>query len=392
MFKWFRRKKKNKKKKEKKETVPQRHKPGGEEKLAADAVKKIEKAAKKNEGAKPLSEQTPFFNPFGRIADAVLTQINERERAYEERSQAEIRQQLENIAVISFVGQSGSGKSTAAIRIAREYRIEYIIDDGLLIHGSTIVAGTSAKRAETKIESVRRAIFDDPSRAENMRRALIEHLPPALMIIGTSDAMLIKICNNLWLNLPVIKLRIEDVTTEEERNKARQTRLSEGKHTIPVPSMEIKHDFSGYFTEPLQKLRQRFDRNQPYNSVSTEVDRTVVRPTFSTLGNFSISDEAMKNLINFLALRVKGVELVVDSKIRKESYGIIINLDLSIFYGSSAQDILVAVQAAVSEGVEFYTSINVLAINVRAMRVAKKRSKESIDAMKAKLLYEPGSP
>ncbi|NLC40575.1 MAG: Asp23/Gls24 family envelope stress response protein [Clostridiaceae bacterium] len=82
---------------------------------------------------------------------------------------------------------------------------------------------------------------------------------------------------------------------------------------------------------------------------------------------------------------------MVDTKIRKESYGIIISLDLSIFYGSSTQDILTQVQAAVSEGVEFYTSINVLAINVRAMRVAKKRSKESIDAMKAKLHYEPGS-
>ena len=302
-----------------------------------------------------------------------------------------MRQQLANIAVISFVGQSGSGKSTAAIRIAREYRIEYIIDDGLLIHGSTIVAGTSAKRAETTIESKRRAIIDDTSRAETMRRALSEHMTPALMIIGTSDAMLEKICNHLWLNQPAIKLRIEDVTTEEERNQARQTRLSQGKHTIPVPSMEFKHDFSGYFTEPLQKLRLRFDRSSNYQPGATEVDRTVVRPTFSTLGNFSISDEAMKNLINLLALRVDGVELVVDSKVRKESHGGIINLDLSIFYGSSTQEILAEVQTAVSEGVEFYTSINVMAINVRAMRVAKQRSKESLDAMQTNLFYEPGN-
>ncbi|HZJ90735.1 MAG TPA: hypothetical protein VFC89_03655 [Oscillospiraceae bacterium] len=387
MFDWLRRRKKSKKKED---TVLRRHKVADEEELAADAVRKLEKDAEQREADEPFSGQVPFFNPFGRIADAVLTQITERERAYEERSQAEIRQQLENIAVISFVGQSGSGKSTAAIRIAREYRIEYIIDDGLLIHGSSIVAGTSAKRAETKIESVRRAIFDDPTRSENMRRALSEHMPPALMIIGTSDAMLEKICNNLWLNQPAIKLRIEDVTTEEERNQARQTRLSEGKHTIPVPSMEIKHDFSGYFTEPLQKLIRRFDRSQTYTSTESDQERTVVRPTFSTLGNFSISDEAMRDLISLLALRIEGVEQVVDTKIRKESYGIIISLDLSIFYGSSTQEILAQVQAAVSGGVEFYTSINVLAINVRAMRVAKKRSKESIDAMKAKLLYEPG--
>ena len=388
MFKWLRRRKKSSKDEE---AVSRWQGVACEEELAADAVRNLEKDAEPGKEAEPLSGQLPYFNPFGRIADAVLTQITERERAYEERSQAEIRQQLENIAVISFVGQSGSGKSTAAIRIAREYRIEYIIDDGLLIHGSTIVAGTSAKRAETKIESVRRAIFDDPSRSENMRRALSEHMPPSLMIIGTSDAMLEKICNSLWLNQPAIKLRIEDVTTEEERNQARQTRLSEGKHTIPVPSMEIKHDFSGYFTEPLQKLFQRFDRSQTYSSTGSDQERTVVRPTFSTLGNFSISDEAMRAWISLLALRITGVEQVVDTKIRNESYGIIISMDLSIFYGSSTQDILAEVQAAVSEGVEFYSSINVLAINVRAMRVAKKRSNESIHAMKAKLVHEPGS-
>jgi len=59
--------------------------------------------------------------------------------------------------------------------------------------------------------------------------------------------MLRKICDNLWLNQPSMLIRIEDVTTEEERQVARSTRLSEGTHTIPVPSMEINTISQGIF-------------------------------------------------------------------------------------------------------------------------------------------------
>ncbi len=340
---------------------------------------------RKKGDTRPLSEPTgsrlgdpparpqpdSLLSPLGRLADAVISQMNERAEAYEQQTQKEIREQLSQIAVVSFIGSSGSGKSTRAIRVAREYNIEYIIDDGLLIHGSAIITGSSAKRAETKMDSVRQAMFLDPVRAENMRRALIEHLPSALMILGTSDAMLNHICDNLWLNPPSIKIRIEDVSSEEERNRARQTRLSEGKHTIPVPSMEIKHEFSGYLAQPLAKIWQKLDLGVFGQQNIPDQDRTVVRPTFSTLGSYTMSDQAMKDLVGLLAVEVDGVERVVRQKVHKEPYGIILDLDLSIYYGSSAQSVLADVQTAVSSGVEQYTAINVLAANVRAVRVAK---------------------
>ena len=83
------------------------------------------------------------------------------------------REVLSNIAVIAFVGPSGTGKSTRAIKVARDNNIYYIIDDGLLINGSRIVAGTSAKKAPTKMESVRQAIFVDPTRSAVMRRSVM---------------------------------------------------------------------------------------------------------------------------------------------------------------------------------------------------------------------------
>ena len=164
--------------------------------------------------------------------------------------------------VFAFVGSSGTGKSTRAISVSRQYSIDHIIDDGLLINGSRIVSGTSAKKAKSKIESVRQALFADPTRAEVARRALVAQKPKNLMILGTSDAMISRICENLWLPQPSIIVRIEDVSTEDEMRQAKETRVSEGMHTIPVPSMEIKHEFSGYFSDPFNRLRRRRDRER----------------------------------------------------------------------------------------------------------------------------------
>jgi uncharacterized alkaline shock family protein YloU len=82
----------------------------------------------------------------------------------------------------------------------------------------------------------------------------------------------------------------------------------------------------------------------------------------------------MKDLVSVLALRVDGVEDVVDQKVHKEPYGVILDLDLAIVYGSSTQSVLAETQTAVSAGVELFTAVNVLATNVRAVRVAKERS------------------
>ena len=279
------------------------------------------------------------------------------------------REALSNIAVVAFVGQSGTGKSTRAIKVAGENDIYYIIDDGLLINGSRIVAGTSAKKAPTKIESVRQAIFVDPTRSAVMRRALVENMPKALMILGTSDSMLEKICSNLWLNQPSMLIRIEDVSTEEERRLARNTRLSEGMHTIPVPSMEIKHEFSGYFSDPFSILRQRMDRERGIAPVAPESERTVVRPTFSSLGSYSISDDALLDLIKIVVKDIPGIAEVTYFKSEKKTYGVAITINISLYYGFDSQKVLSEAQQRVGAAVEEFTSITITEVNIKADRL-----------------------
>ena len=53
---------------------------------------------------------------------------------------------FKKVRVYALVGDSGTGKSFRARLVAEKYDIDLIIDDGLLIRDSQILAGKSAKR------------------------------------------------------------------------------------------------------------------------------------------------------------------------------------------------------------------------------------------------------
>ena len=101
--------------------------------------------------------------------------------------------------VLAFVGPSGTGKSYRAQLVARENDIHYIIDDGLLINENEVLAGTSAKKAPTKIETVKHALFIEEKEQTEMRKALKKYKPDSLLILGTSDKMIKKIIESLDL-------------------------------------------------------------------------------------------------------------------------------------------------------------------------------------------------
>ena len=73
----------------------------------------------------------------------------------------------------AFVGPSGTGKSYRAQMVAGAYNIKFIIDDGLLVKENAIVAGQSAKKAPTKIETIKKALFNDEKQKSEMQEAII---------------------------------------------------------------------------------------------------------------------------------------------------------------------------------------------------------------------------
>lgn len=263
--------------------------------------------------------------------------------------------------VVGFVGPSGTGKSHRALHVANREGIEYIIDDGLLIKGNRIIAGVSAKKEKTKIASVKRALFIYEEHANDVKREITMANPESILILGTSDGMVESIAKKLGLPEIKEKVYIQDVAKEEEINTALATRREEGKHVIPVPTFQIKKDFSGYFLDPLQIFRRKGK-----GRLQLVTEKSVVRPTFSYMGRYTISDYAIYQMVEHIIINMDGVNKISRFKVESRNDGIIMDIDLVLIYGHAIKPLLETIQRSVKIEIEKMTGLNLERLNVTA--------------------------
>ena len=100
----------------------------------------------------------------------------------------------------------------------------------------------------------------------------------------------------------------------------------------------------------------------------------MVRPTFSSLGSYSISDEALLDLVRIILRKIPGVHAVIRFRTEKRVYGFALSVDLELIYGYNAQDTLLAAQERIGRYIEEYSSINTVAVDVRARRLVHERA------------------
>ena len=268
---------------------------------------------------------------------------------------------LDKIKVYAFVGPSGTGKSYRAQMVASEKGINFIIDDGLLIKDNEVVAGESAKKAPTKIATVKHALFLEEEEKNAVEKALKKYKPSKILILGTSDGMVQKIASNLDLPPIYETIYINDVATEEEMQTARHIRVTEGKHVIPVPTFELKKDFSGFLLDPLQIFKSKGAGQKPYIS-----EKTIIRPTFSYLGNFTISDTVFRQIIEYLAEKMPEIYKVVRTRVTSTDAGPSIYMEVIVMYGSNIQEVLKEFKQKAKREIENLTAMNVESLEVVA--------------------------
>jgi uncharacterized alkaline shock family protein YloU len=280
------------------------------------------------------------------------------------------------LEVISLVGPSGTGKSHRATNIAHQLDAQVIIDDGLLIQGNRILAGSSAKRQPTRIGAIKSALFMDDNQVMDIKKALLELAPDKVLILGTSNGMAERIAARLGLPAPSTILNIEDVASEKEIRKARFLRSQYSKHVIPAPTLEVKRSFPGTLVDPLHV----FMRKRGVSGKKDWLEQSIVRPTFTYHGKLSISNNALAAIAGHAASAVNGVSNAGKINIHVEQEGIVtIDIFPVMIFGFLLHEVSAEIQKRIKKSVEEMTGLQVKMVNiqVKSLSIPKSDTKAS---------------
>ena len=273
--------------------------------------------------------------------------------------------------IYALVGRRGTGKSHHAQLLAHRYGINYLLDDGLLIEGSRILAGRSAKRENTRYGAIKRALLHDDEHARQLQDQLKQLAPPKLLILATSERMAQAITGRLELPHPHHYIHIEDIVSPEAIEQARRMRDEKNRHVIPLPTFSIKKDFPGYFVDPLRSFFRL--PSAPYSSKNVAVERSIVRPVYSNLGNFYIAEHVVGDLVNHIVSEVPGVHRVGRVEVTTTAGKMNLDVDLVFsldrspsknFYQISAE-----VQETLKDELEHLTGFYLDRVNITAKNI-----------------------
>jgi len=269
--------------------------------------------------------------------------------------------------IFALVGESGTGKSFQAKIVAQKYRIEFLIDDGLLIKGNRILAGHSAKTEHSFMAAVKVALFDEKSHRDEVARRLQNEKYKRVLILGTSEKMVNKIAARLQLPPPAKIVKIEDIASQDEIDKAIRTRRIEGKHVIPVPSVEVKRTYPNIFYEAIMIFNKKKIKEQitaGIGPVPTIHEKSLVRPEYSKHGRVIISEKALSELVTLCAgeydhsIKTKKIHV----KDTEMGYRLVMTIDVP--YGIQLGGNMHELQQYIIDDIERYTGILIEEVNI----------------------------
>jgi hypothetical protein len=266
--------------------------------------------------------------------------------------------------VFGLVGGPGTGKSFRAFLLADKYKIDFIIDDGLLIKGQKILAGKSSKKEKFRITAVKRAIFSEARHAREVRKTLIYERYKSVLVIGTSMRMLEKIIARLHLPKPTKIIKIEDIATVEEIMTAKKSRLKYGKHVIPIPLIEVKKKYPNLV---LHAIHMFIDEPKGFffkKRTKKMIEKTIVKPDFGSDGNVSISETALIQMVSHCIAEYSNDIKLLKVSIIEDEIGFSLKLEISINYLVNEPETFTNIQTIVREKIEQFTGMPIEKVDI----------------------------
>ena len=280
---------------------------------------------------------------------------------------------FKKVQVYALVGESGTGKSFRSKLLAEEYGIHAIIDDGLLIQDDKIVAGRSAKREKTYMGAVRVALFDDKDHRDSVAKVLRKTHIKKILLLGTSEKMVSKIAMRLQLPQPQKIIHIEEIATKEEIEKAVKSRQVEGKHVIPVPTIEVKKNYPQILSSSMRDFfsQKKWFHKKLKNPNGKMIEKSIVQPEFSKKGRIEISEAALTQMTMHCVnecdpdVKIKKITIKTDSR----GYRLIVLIDVP--FGTQLTGKIHRLQQYIIDKIESYTGILIEEVSIVIDKISK---------------------
>ncbi|MDY2756272.1 MAG: hypothetical protein SOU88_07585, partial [Candidatus Treponema excrementipullorum] len=210
---------------------------------------------------------------------------------------------------------------------------------------------------------VRVALFDDKGHRDQVAKVLQKMHIKKILILGTSEKMVQKIAMRLQLPAPSKIIKIEDIATKEEIEKAQRNRLIEGKHVIPVPALEIKHNYPKIFYDRV-RIALKGGKKKTAGETGKVYEKTVVRPEFSKKGRLEISEAAITQMVMHCVAEFDNQIRVKKLKIKTDARGYRLILTIDVPFGTQLTGKIHNLQKYIIDNVEKYTGILIEEVSI----------------------------
>jgi uncharacterized alkaline shock family protein YloU len=274
---------------------------------------------------------------------------------------------LKGVQVLALIGRSGTGKSFRAQLLAQKYGINLIIDDGLLIKDQSIIAGRSAKKEKVKLTAVKTALFTDRGHVDEILTELQRQHFKRVLILGTSEKMVRSIAQRLDLPHPHRIINIDDVATKEEIDTARRARQNEGKHIIPVPSIEVRRNYPHML---LDSVRILIKKGLSLKKQPQVIEKTVVTPEFSSRGRVTISEGSLIQMVFHCVGEFDPNLKIIKVIVKEDRVNYSLEVVLNIPYGMQIAGRIHSLQQYILVNIEKFTGIILKKVDITIGRVS----------------------
>lgn len=104
--------------------------------------------------------------------------------------------------------------------------------------------------------------------------------------------------------------------------------------------------------------------NEPYMS-----EKSIIRPTFSYLGNFTISDTVFRQIAEYIAKKTEGIHRLSRTRVESTISGTTIYMEVYVVFGYNIVNVLREFKQKTKKEIERLTTMNVQEVSVMAKGV-----------------------